>query len=348
MTSVMASADPYVDPARYAVAVTILPGVAAGHPVTAQAGADALAAGGHAVDAAVAMMLVSCAAEMIFTGLGGGGFATVYDAATQTVAVRRLLRERPRDQRRHGARRRSRSRSSSSARPCRTRSARRRSRCRASRPARTTCGGAGAACRGPRWSPPDGWPVWGLPSRRPTPSCCRGCRRPSASGTGCRGLEQAGRIAAAGRRPVGHPDHHNAYDLLAEDPAAFYRGDFADALVGAVERIRGAWTIHDLGSTAWSSPRRARRHSADTRCSPAATTWTTSWTPWLAAGTLSRGDPRHDPEVAREPGRRAARRRPAHRDDQRRAPPTPTATPARSPRAWAWARASGCPASACT
>ena len=31
------------------------------------------------------MMLVSCAAETIFTGLGGGGFATVYDAATTQV-----------------------------------------------------------------------------------------------------------------------------------------------------------------------------------------------------------------------------------------------------------------------
>jgi gamma-glutamyltranspeptidase/glutathione hydrolase len=31
------------------------------------------------------MMLVSCAAETIFTGLGGGGFATVYDAASGRV-----------------------------------------------------------------------------------------------------------------------------------------------------------------------------------------------------------------------------------------------------------------------
>ena len=86
MTSVMASCRSVRRPgARYAVAVTILPGVAAGHVVTAQAGADVLAAGGHAVDAAVAMMLVSCAAETIFTGLGGGGFATVYDAETRTV-----------------------------------------------------------------------------------------------------------------------------------------------------------------------------------------------------------------------------------------------------------------------
>src|SRR5829696_6552729 len=60
-------------------------GVAAGHRTTAEAGAEILERGGNAVDAAVAMMLVSCAAETIFTGLGGGGFATVYDAATTQV-----------------------------------------------------------------------------------------------------------------------------------------------------------------------------------------------------------------------------------------------------------------------
>src|SRR3954467_14344678 len=65
--------------------MAIRSGVAAGHPATAQAGADVLDAGGSAVDAAVAMMLVSCAAETIFTGLGGGGFATVWDAATRTA-----------------------------------------------------------------------------------------------------------------------------------------------------------------------------------------------------------------------------------------------------------------------
>ncbi|HEY6685200.1 MAG TPA: gamma-glutamyltransferase, partial [Propionibacteriaceae bacterium] len=60
-------------------------GVAAGHQWTARAGADILIRGGSAVDAAVSMMLVSCASETIFTGLGGGGFATVYDAATTQV-----------------------------------------------------------------------------------------------------------------------------------------------------------------------------------------------------------------------------------------------------------------------
>ena len=60
-------------------------GVAAGHPATATAGHQVLAAGGTAADAACAMILAGCVAETIFTGLGGGGFATYYDAATRTV-----------------------------------------------------------------------------------------------------------------------------------------------------------------------------------------------------------------------------------------------------------------------
>lgn len=60
-------------------------GVAAGHPATAEVGLRILAAGGSAADAAVAAMLTSCVAETIMTGLGGGGFATYYDAATRTV-----------------------------------------------------------------------------------------------------------------------------------------------------------------------------------------------------------------------------------------------------------------------
>ena len=62
--------------------MTITAGVAAGHPATAQAGGDILAAGGSAADAAAAMVLTSCAAETLFTGLGGGGFAIHYEAAT--------------------------------------------------------------------------------------------------------------------------------------------------------------------------------------------------------------------------------------------------------------------------
>ena len=60
-------------------------GVAAGHPATAEVGLRTLAAGGSAADAAVSAMLACCVAESILTGIGGGGFATYYDAATSTV-----------------------------------------------------------------------------------------------------------------------------------------------------------------------------------------------------------------------------------------------------------------------
>jgi gamma-glutamyltranspeptidase/glutathione hydrolase len=51
--------------------------VAAGHPLTAQAGARVLREGGNAVDAAVAAMLMSFATESLLTGLGAGGYMLV-------------------------------------------------------------------------------------------------------------------------------------------------------------------------------------------------------------------------------------------------------------------------------
>lgn len=63
----------------------IPPAVAAGHPDTARVGAAVLADGGDAVDAVAAMILAGCVAESIFTGMGGGGFATVYRAADRSV-----------------------------------------------------------------------------------------------------------------------------------------------------------------------------------------------------------------------------------------------------------------------
>jgi gamma-glutamyltranspeptidase/glutathione hydrolase len=52
--------------------------VAAGHPLTAEAGADVLRAGGNAVDAAVAAVLMSFVAEAPLTGPGAGGFMVVH------------------------------------------------------------------------------------------------------------------------------------------------------------------------------------------------------------------------------------------------------------------------------
>jgi len=60
-------------------------GVAAGHPATAEVGLRVLHAGGSAADAAVAAMLAGCVSESVLTGIGGGGFATYYDAASRAV-----------------------------------------------------------------------------------------------------------------------------------------------------------------------------------------------------------------------------------------------------------------------
>jgi gamma-glutamyltranspeptidase/glutathione hydrolase len=63
----------------------ISPAVAAGHPATAEAGAEILVDGGSAADAAVAACLASCVAETIMTGLLGGGHAIYFDAASGTA-----------------------------------------------------------------------------------------------------------------------------------------------------------------------------------------------------------------------------------------------------------------------
>jgi gamma-glutamyltranspeptidase/glutathione hydrolase len=60
--------------------------VAAANPVTAGVGAQILRAGGGAVDAAVAMVLTSCVAETVFTGIAGGGFAIYHDAEAGTTS----------------------------------------------------------------------------------------------------------------------------------------------------------------------------------------------------------------------------------------------------------------------
>ena len=58
--------------------------VAAGHPLTAQAGAEILAEGGNAVDACIAAAFVSWVAESPLTGPGAGGFMLVHRASDRT------------------------------------------------------------------------------------------------------------------------------------------------------------------------------------------------------------------------------------------------------------------------
>jgi len=66
----------------------VQPAIAAGHPATAEAGVEVLAAGGSAADAAVAACLASCVAETVMTGFLGGGHAVYYDA--ESSAARNL------------------------------------------------------------------------------------------------------------------------------------------------------------------------------------------------------------------------------------------------------------------
>jgi gamma-glutamyltranspeptidase / glutathione hydrolase len=59
--------------------------VAAGHPLTAEAGAGVLRAGGNAVDAAVCAVLASFAVESPLTGFGAGGHMLVHEGGETTL-----------------------------------------------------------------------------------------------------------------------------------------------------------------------------------------------------------------------------------------------------------------------
>src|SRR4051794_5635208 len=60
---------------------------AAGHPLTAEAGANVLREGGNAVDAAIAAMLMSWVAEPLLTGPGAGGYLLVAGAGVEPVLL---------------------------------------------------------------------------------------------------------------------------------------------------------------------------------------------------------------------------------------------------------------------
>ncbi|HEY1274512.1 MAG TPA: gamma-glutamyltransferase [Thermoleophilaceae bacterium] len=61
--------------------------VAAGHPLTADAGADVLRGGGNAVDAAVGAVLMSFVAESPLTGPGAGGFMLIHTAGGENHLI---------------------------------------------------------------------------------------------------------------------------------------------------------------------------------------------------------------------------------------------------------------------
>ena len=59
--------------------------VAAGHPLTAEAGAQVLREGGNAVDAAICAILTSFVCESYLTGFGAGGFMMVHEGGDTTL-----------------------------------------------------------------------------------------------------------------------------------------------------------------------------------------------------------------------------------------------------------------------
>jgi gamma-glutamyltranspeptidase/glutathione hydrolase len=61
--------------------------IAAGHPLTARAGAEVLADGGNAVDACIAAAFASWVTESPLTGPGGGGFLLVHRARDRTTRL---------------------------------------------------------------------------------------------------------------------------------------------------------------------------------------------------------------------------------------------------------------------
>jgi gamma-glutamyltranspeptidase / glutathione hydrolase len=61
--------------------------VAAGHPLSARTGADALREGGNAVDAALGAMLASFACEPLLTALGAGGYMLVAEPGGTPVLL---------------------------------------------------------------------------------------------------------------------------------------------------------------------------------------------------------------------------------------------------------------------
>ena len=123
--------------------------VAAGHPLTAEAGADVLRAGGNAVDAAVACVLMSFVAESPLTGPGAGGFMLVHTGVAGGPPAR-LLRGRP------GPR--------AGARPSRPSS------CRSTCISQPTPCSASTSGR-PRWAPTG--PPWGWPRRSSASAAAR-------------------------------------------------------------------------------------------------------------------------------------------------------------------------------
>jgi len=290
--------------------VSVRVGVAAGHPNTARAGADVLLAGGSAADAAVAMILVSCAAETVFTGLGGGGFATYYDAATrQTRCVDFFVSVPGLGGRRPGP-----------SRPIEVMFIGQRMPYDVGPPTVAVPGvPAGVHHLWRRWGrlPWEQLVDYGREASFGTPfPASHAALLPKVAQAMClnEGADVFCRPDGSYLQPgdpLRHRDHHRAYELLATDPTAFYRGEYAEAMASAVAD-GGALDLTDLAAyrvlesaPASASCRGFTVHGRGTDLDD-------------VLGALQRAalsvsaDPRHDPAAAlalidalRQPDRRA-------------------------------------------
>ena len=285
-------------------------GVAAGHEATVAAGRTVLEAGGGAVDAGVAMMLVSCAAETIFTGLAGGGFATVYEAATGQVACVDFFVAVPGlGDREAGPGTAIEITFVGQRVPYEI------------GPATVAVPGvpAGALHLWERWGrlpwadvvAPGLAASYGTPFPathaellpRIVPAMCVGegdlvYRRPDGS------LLEAGDA-------LRHPDHHRSYELLAHDPRGFYRGAYADAVLDVLAE-GSALSQADLDAYAVLERPPARARFDDLDVFARGDDLDDVLGTLQAAGAAVRADPHHDVAAAlglvgalRAPDRRA-------------------------------------------
>ncbi|HYI57587.1 MAG TPA: gamma-glutamyltransferase [Microlunatus sp.] len=277
--------------------MTITPGVAAGHPATAQAGADILAAGGTAADAAAAMVLTSCAAETLFTGLGGGGFATHYEAATgETRCIDFFVAIPGLNGRRPGAGQPIEVVFVGQAMPYEI------------GPPTVAVPGipAGVLHLWRRWGRLS-WPEVVAPGRAASlGSVFPGAHadllpRVSPAFHVSEGIQVYSRPDGSALQAgdlVAHPAHLQAYDLLAADPEAFYRGEYARAMLEVLGDT-SAMEARDLESyvVIETAPRRVDVHGYGVlaRGNDLDDVLGTM----LAAAATMAGDPLTSPEAAR-------------------------------------------------